>query len=73
MNDKIKIFDVVAVISDLPDIGLKQGQVGTVVESLGPNAFEVEFCDNNGKTYATSPLHSDQLLVLHYENLSAVA
>ena len=26
---------------------LARGQVGTVVESLAPGVFEVEFCDND--------------------------
>jgi hypothetical protein len=26
--------------------------VGTVVETLAPGLFEVEFCDNDGRTYA---------------------
>jgi len=38
-----------------------------VVESLGPGVFEVEFVDNDGRTYATVPLHTRQLLVLHYQ------
>ncbi|MEQ1562812.1 MAG: DUF4926 domain-containing protein, partial [Nitrospiraceae bacterium] len=37
------------------------------VESLGPDVFEVEFVDNDGRTYATVPLSTRQLLVLHYQ------
>ena len=42
-------------------------QVGTVVESLGSDVFEVEFVDNDGRTYATAPVNAFQLLVLHYQ------
>jgi hypothetical protein len=52
---------------DIPDHGLLRGQVGTVVESLRPGVFEVEFVDNDGRTYAMLPLKSSQLLVLHYQ------
>jgi hypothetical protein len=45
---------------------LRRGQVGTVVEELAPNVFEVEFSDNEGRTYAMLALNADQLLVLHY-------
>jgi hypothetical protein len=38
-----------------------------VVESLDQGVFEVEFVDNDGKTYAMLPLKSSQLLVLHYQ------
>ena len=67
MNGEIRLLDVVALTEDIPDRGLLRGQVGTVVESLGPGAFEVEFVDNDGRTYATLPLRASQLLVLHYQ------
>ena len=67
MNKEICILDVVALTEDIPDRGLLRGQVGTVVESLEPGVFEVEFVDNDGRTYAMLPLKSSQLLVLHYQ------
>lgn len=67
MNREIRVLDVVALTEDILDRGLLRGQVGTVVESLGPGVFEVEFVDNDGRTYATVPLHTRQLLVLHYQ------
>ena len=68
MNKEIKLMDVVALVHDLPDKGLVQGQVGTVVEQLAPKVFEVEFSDNSGRTYATGAIDADSLIVLHYEN-----
>lgn len=38
-----------------------------MVEQLSPNTFEVEFVDNDGRTYATLTLLAGQLLVLHYQ------
>ena len=67
MNGEIHLLDVVALTEDVPDHGLLRGQVGTVVESLGSGAFEEEFVDNDGRTYATLPLRASQLLVLHYQ------
>jgi len=67
MTPEIRVLDVVALTEDIPDRGLLRGQVGTVVESLGPGVFEVEFVDNDGRTYAMLPLKSSQLLVLHYQ------
>jgi len=63
---KPKLLDVVALIIDLPEQKLSRGQVGTVVESLGPDVFEIEFSDDEGRTYASLALKADQLLVLHY-------
>jgi hypothetical protein len=65
MSTQPKLLDVVALIEDVPLHRLSRGQVGTVVEVLGPDIFEVEFADDQGRTYATVSLKSDQLLVLH--------
>ncbi len=67
MNEKIEILDVVALLEDLPERGLYRGQVGTVVDSYGAAAFEVEFSDNEGRTYASLALEAGQLMVLHHE------
>ena len=68
MNDEVKLFDVVALIVDLPEYNLSKGQVGTVVELLKNGAaYEVEFSDRNGRTYQSLGLRPDQFLVLHYE------
>jgi len=68
----IKLLDVVALTEPIPERGLAQGQVGTVVEKLSDDVFEVEFCDNKGRTYATLSLHAEQLIVLRYEPALAV-
>ena len=60
-----RLLDVVALLSDVPTHGLLRGQVGTVVELLD-DALEVEFSDDEGKTYAELALKANQLLVLHH-------
>jgi hypothetical protein len=65
--ENIKPLAVVALLEDQPERGLRRGQVGTVVERLAPGVFEVEFCDNEGRTYASLALRSDQLMILHHE------
>jgi hypothetical protein len=67
----IKLLDVVALTEDLPERGLARGQVGTVVELLAPDVFEVEFSDDEGRTYASLALRADQLMVLHYRPVEA--
>lgn len=62
-----RLLDVVALTTDLPHLNLLRGQVGTIVESLAPGMFEVEFSDDHGHTYAQLPLNESQLLVLHYQ------
>ena len=65
--DDLKLLDVVALTEDLPEHALRRGQVGTIVEELAPGVFEVEFSDNNGRTYAVLALRADQLLLLRYD------
>ena len=65
MKSKIELLDTVALTQDIPQRGLRQGEVGTVVEVLAPDAFEVEFSDNEGISYAEFALTGDQLIVLH--------
>lgn len=72
MNNSIQLLDVVALTEDLPQKNLYRGQVGTVVELLAPDVFEVEFCDDNGQTYAMLTLRADQLMVLHYQPIEMV-
>ena len=67
MRSKVKLLDVVALTEDMPQRKLERGQVGTVVEVLAPDVFEVEFSDNDGRTYAELAIREDKLLVLHYE------
>ena len=67
----IQPLDVVALTEDLLQQGLHRGQVGTVVELLAPGVFEVEFVDNEGRTYAQLALRGEQLMQLHYQPLSA--
>jgi len=62
-----KLLDVVALLEDIPERKLVRGQVGTIVEKLGPDTFEVEFSDNSGRTYASLALISSQFLVLRHD------
>ena len=71
MNAPLQLLDVVALTEDVPAHGLYRGQVGTMVELLNPGVYEVEFCDNDGRTYATLALKETQLMVLHYQPVQA--
>ena len=61
------LLSVVALLEDIPEHRLVKGQAGTLVESLGPDVWEVEFSDERGQTYASLPLRAGQLLELLYE------
>lgn len=67
MNNKLKILDVVALLKNIPGKNLLMGQVGTIVEELTGNVFEVEFANNKGETIAMASINANDLLLLHYE------
>jgi hypothetical protein len=60
--NKIKELDPVALTCDLPEHGLKQGDVGTAVLVHGAGeAFEVEFVGYDGHTVAIATLERNQV------------
>jgi hypothetical protein len=62
----LKPFDSVAVLSAKSEVGLFEGQVGTIVEVLSEGQFLVEFSDDNGEAYAIVPLSTRDLLRLQF-------
>jgi hypothetical protein len=65
LMESLGLLTTVALLEDLPAVGLVRGQVGTVVERLPPDGYEVEFSDDQGRTYASLGLKTSQLLVRH--------
>ncbi|MHB1309173.1 MAG: DUF4926 domain-containing protein [Limisphaerales bacterium] len=71
MKVEIHELDVVALLADRPECGLVAGQVGTVVEILSDDHFEVEFSGDDGRPYAMRSLPARELMVLHYAPVAA--
>ena len=65
MTKTIELLDTVGLLEDVPQRNLMRGEVGTVVELLAPNVYEVEFCDDEGQTYAQLALPGEKLIALH--------
>jgi len=63
MTGEIGLLDVVALSEDMPTRGLQRGELGTVVEILSPDVFQVEFSDEDGRTYAMVALPGKLLSV----------
>jgi Domain of unknown function (DUF4926) len=70
-NTPLKLLDVVALLVDKPEQRLVTGQVGTVVEVLSPDVYEVEFLDSKGHTIAVTELKRADLLLLQHEPVMA--
>ena len=71
-SSNVEVLDLVALLDDLPEHGLVRGEVGTVLE-VYEGAVEVEFSDDDGRTYSQLPLHSELLLLLHNRAAQAAA
>ncbi|HCP91955.1 MAG TPA: DUF4926 domain-containing protein [Spartobacteria bacterium] len=67
----VRLLDIVALLVDKPAEGLAAGHVGTVVEVFPPDAFEVEFLDPAGHTFALTELKRDEVLLLKHEPVAA--
>lgn len=65
--EELELLSVVALTKDLPEKGLRRGQVGTIVETLAPGIYEVEFSDEAGQTYASLAIPTEQLMRLYHE------
>lgn len=63
----MKLLDVVALTQDMPAKHLIRGQVGTIVEILDSDVYEVEFSDLNGKTYASLAVAKAHLMPLLHQ------
>ncbi|MCH8168750.1 MAG: DUF4926 domain-containing protein, partial [Proteobacteria bacterium] len=59
VSSTTRLLDSVAPTDDLIERGLRRGQVGTVVELLDEDVFEVEFSDNDGRAYALLALRAE--------------
>jgi hypothetical protein len=66
------LLETVALNTDLPTVGLKAGDVGAVVEVLGPEAYEVEFVAGSGRTQAVVTVRASQVRALGDRDLIAV-
>ncbi len=65
--ETMELLDVVVLTEALPDIKLRKGELGTVVEILENDVFLVEFTNTKGETYSMPILRANQLLKVYFE------
>jgi hypothetical protein len=63
----IKELDVVALLKAIPEKGLTEGQVGTIVQKLDDDTSEVEFANKKGETLITIAIANTELMLLHFD------
>ena len=68
----IKMLDTVVLKKDIPDHGLKKGDLGAVVEMYDPDGIEVEFVLGSGKTRALLTLHTNDVRTMKESDVLSV-
>jgi hypothetical protein len=58
------LFDVVELLKELPDQGLRAGSRGAIVECHSDQSYEVEFTNLEGETVALAALSLHEFIVV---------
>ena len=67
-----KTLDLVVLEKDLPGLGLRRGDLGTVVHVHDSDVVEVEFVTASGRTEALTTLHVGDVCPVDSTDLIAV-
>lgn len=81
MTEPIRELDTVVLLRDLPEAGLRVGDLGAVVMVYGLEALEVEFVTASGRTQAlvtlpvsdVRPVRDDDLLAVRTSSVRGAA
>ena len=65
-------LDTVVLLRDVPEAGLRAGDLGAVVHVYGPEALEVEFVTASGRTQALLTLETRDVRAVREDDLLAV-
>jgi hypothetical protein len=65
-------LDTVVLVRDLPDSGLRIGDLGAVVQVYSPEALEVEFVTASGRTAALLSVAASDVRPVRDDDLLAV-
>ena len=69
---RYRVLDTVVLAHDLPEQGLREGDLGAVVEIYEPDGLEVEFVTASGRTAALLTLRADDVLPVADDDLVSV-
>jgi len=67
-----RVLDTVVLDRDLPDDGLRKGDLGAVVEVYEPDGLEVEFVTASGRTAAVLTLKAQDVRPVADDDLISV-
>jgi hypothetical protein len=69
---RFKVLDTVVLDKDLPDLGLRRGDLGAVVQVSEPDGLEVEFVTASGRTEALVTLNVKDVRAVDDSDLVSV-
>jgi len=69
---KYRVLDTIVLDRDLPDHGLRKGDLGTVVEVYEPDGLEVEFVTASGRAAAVLTLEARDVRPVADDDLVSV-
>jgi hypothetical protein len=69
---RLELLEIVVLTRDLPEHGLKRGDLGTVVEVYEPDGLEVEFLTADGRTQAVLTLETQEVRKVRPGDILAV-
>jgi len=72
MTPAFRELDTVVLAHDIPEAGLRTGDLGAIVHLHAADRFEVEFATASGKTRALLPLATSDLRPVNDDDLLAV-
>ena len=72
MTEPFHEFDAVVLVRDLPEAGLRSGDLGAIVQVYGDEAVEVEFVTASGRTEALLTLAVNDARPVRDDDLLAV-
>lgn len=72
MSAPFRELDTVVLLRDVPEAGLRAGDLGAVVQVYAPDALEVEFVTAAGRTQALYTLGPEDLRPVRDDDLLAV-
>ncbi len=68
----MKLLDTIVLRKDVPQYGLRRGDIGAIVEVYGGDGFEVEFITGSGRTQALVTLRSTDVRPVADSDMLAV-
>ena len=67
-----RLLDTIVLDRDVPEHGLRKGDLGAIVEVYEPDAFEVEFVTASGRTAALLTLNARDVRPVADDDLVSV-